>query len=140
MANPANPPHLLLDTNAILRYLLCDVKDQADRVQTRLSQAQAGLLILEIHPLILAETIFVLESFYAETSAEIAKTLITFLNTPGIRMQEEHRVREALARYAISNVGFVDSYLSILGVETSFPILSFDKGLDRFKDIRRVEK
>jgi predicted nucleic-acid-binding protein len=140
MPGATGVPHLLLDTNAILRYLLNDIPEQAERVQVRLDQARAGTLILEIHPLILSETVFVLESFYEEPKEKIAEALNTFLNTPGIRMHEERRVREALSRYAATNGGFVDSYLGTLGAETSFSILSFDKGLDKLKDIRRVEK
>jgi predicted nucleic acid-binding protein len=140
MANPANPAHLLLDTNAILRYLRNDIPKQADAVRARLIEAQAGRLIIDVHPLILAEALFVLQSFYKQPSRKIASVLQTFLNTPGIRIQEESRVREALTRYADKNVSFIDAYLAALGAETSHPIFSFDQGLDKFKDIQRVEK
>lgn len=140
MPNPARPPHLHLDTNAILRYLRNDVPRQAEAVRARLSQAQSGRLIIEIHPLIIAEVLFVLQSFYGQPRERIASVLQIFLDTPGIRTQEEARVREALDRYASHNVSFIDAFLATLGAETSHPIFSFDRDLDKFKDVRRVEK
>jgi predicted nucleic-acid-binding protein len=140
MADPARPPHLFLDANAILRYLRDDVPVQANAVRLRLIQAQAGRLVLEIHPLILAEVLFVLQSFYAVPRQKIAAVLTTFLDTPGIKMHEERRVREAFTRYLKNKVSFIDAYLAVLGAEFSWEILSFDKGLDKFRDIRRIEK
>ncbi|MCE0521671.1 MAG: PIN domain-containing protein [Methylacidiphilales bacterium] len=140
MPNPTGPPHLHFDTNAILRYLRNDVPEQANAVETRLLQAQAGGLIIDVHPLVLAEVLFVLKSNYALSRERIVSALLTFLNTPGIHVPEEARIRNALARYRDHNVGFIDAFLATLGAETSHPIFSFDRGLDKFKDIRRVEK
>lgn len=140
MPNPTSPPHLHFDTNAILRYLRNDVPDQANAVETRLLQAQSGGLIIDVHPLVLAEVLYVLKSNYALPRERIASVLLTFLNTPGIRLQEDARFRNALSRYVDKNVSFIDAFLATLGAETSHPIFSFDKGLDKFKDIRRVEK
>jgi predicted nucleic-acid-binding protein len=140
MANATKPPHVLLDANAILRYVRNDVPAQANAVRARLVEAQAGRLVMELHPLVLAEVLFVLESFYSVPREKIAAVLTTFLDTPGIKMHEEERIREALVRYAEKKVSFVNAYLAAFGAETSFAIFSFDKGLDKFKDIQRLEK
>jgi predicted nucleic-acid-binding protein len=140
MPDPSAAPHLHFDANAILRYLRNDVPAQAHAVQLRLIEAQAGRLVIEIHPLVLAEVLFVLKSNYSSPRERSASTLLTFLNTPGIRVPEERRIREALVRYRDHNVSFIDAFLATLGAETSHPIFSFDRGLDKFKDIRRVEK
>jgi predicted nucleic acid-binding protein len=140
MPDPLHPPHLHLDANAILRFLHNDIPAQANALEARLLQAQAGRLVLELHPLVLAEVVFVLQSFYRQPRPVIVSLLLTFLNTPGVHLSEERRVREALSRYAQKNVSFVDAFLATLGAETSYPIFSFDRGLDKFNDIRRVEK
>ena len=140
MPNPTAPPHIHFDANAILRYLRFDISSQANAVEGRLIQARAGRLIIHIHPLVLAEVIFVLKSNYSQPREKIASKMLTFLDTPGIVVSEEDRFRNALARYQDTNVSFVDAFLATLGAETSHPIFSFDRGLDKFKDIRRVEK
>jgi len=37
-------------------------------------------------------------------------------------------------------VSFIDAFIAELAAEASIPVFSFDRGLDKFKDIRRVEK
>lgn len=140
MPNPTKPPRLFLDTNAILRYLCNDVPEQADAVEKRLSQAQSGHLVIETHPLILAEALFVLQSFYSQPRDKIVAGLLGFLETPGVRMPEERRVRKALDRYLTTNVSFIDAFIAELAAEASVPLFSFDRDLDKFKDIRRIEK
>ena len=132
--------HLLLDANAILRYLRNDVPAQAEAVQVRIEQARAWRLVLEIHPLILSEVVFVLESFYSVPRRQIAAVLRIFLDTPGIKLHKDVRMQETLKRYAGRNTSFIDAYLAALGAETAHEIFSFDKGLDKFQDIRRVER
>jgi predicted nucleic-acid-binding protein len=140
MPNPTGSPHIHFDANAILRYLRFDIPSQANAVEERLIQARAGRLIINIHPLVLAEVIFVLKSNYSQPREKIVSKMITFLDTPGIVVSEEGRFRDALARYQDTNVSFVDAFLATLGAETSYPVFSFDRGLDKFKDIRRIEK
>jgi predicted nucleic-acid-binding protein len=140
MPNPTAPPHIHLDANAILRYLRFDIPAQANAVEARLIQARAGRLIIDVHPLVLSEVIFVLKSVYAQPRDRIASAMLTFLNTPGLVVSEEACFRKALARYQVTNVSFVDAFLAALGSETAHPIFSFDRGLDKFKDIRRIEK
>ena len=140
MPHPALLSRLHFDANPILRYLRNDVPEQATAVRARLAQAQSGQLVIEIHPLVLAEVLFVLKSHYAVPREKLATVLLTFLNTPGIHVPEEERIRKALARYRDTNVSFIDAFLATLGAETSHPVFSFDRGLDKFKDIRRIEK
>ena len=140
MSSPTNPPHIHLDANGILRYLLDDIPEQAAAIGARLLQAQSGRLIIEVHTLVLAEVVFVLTSHHRHSRKKIAERLLTFLDTPGVRMQEESLVRKALKSYAEKNVSFVDAFLVTLSAETSHPVFSFDRGLNKFKDIRWVEK
>jgi predicted nucleic-acid-binding protein len=140
MPDPSDLPRLHLDANAILRYLRRDNREQSDAVRARLSEARAGRLAVEVHILIVAEVIYVLESFYEESRQRIASVMLTFLDTPGLHFSEKSLLREALHRYHDTNVSFVDAFLAALGAGTSYPVFSFDRGLDKFKDIRRIEK
>jgi len=140
MPHPAPPTHLHFDTNAISRYLRKDVPEQVAAVRARMAQAQTGALVIDVHPLVLAEVLYVLKSNYDQPRERIATTLLRFLDLPGIRVPEEDRVRKALVRYRDTNVSFIDAFLATLAAETCHAIFSFDRGLDKFKDIRRVEK
>ncbi len=136
----SNPRQIHLDANAILRFLLYDIPLQADAVEARIIQARAGTLVIHIHPLVFAEVVFVLESYYAQPRSKIVLELMKFLNTAGLRFSEEAHLRDALYRYRDKNVSFVDAFLATLGAETSYPVFSFDRGLDKFKDVERIDR
>jgi len=140
MPADSNPRQIHFDANAILRFLLYDIPPQADAVEARIAQARAGNLIIHVHPLVFAEVVFVLESYYALPRSKIVEELTKFLNTTGLRFSEDVRIRDALLRYRDKNVSFVDAFMASVSAETSRPLFSFDRGLDKFKDIRRVEK
>jgi predicted nucleic acid-binding protein len=140
MAGDAPTPQIHLDANAILRFLRFDIPAQANAVEARIIQARSGRMIIHVHPLVMSEVVFVLESYYAHPRQKIVSDLMIFLNTPGLHFFEETRLRDALLRYRDKNVSFVDAFLASLGAETSHPVFSFDRGLDKFKDVRRIER
>ena len=133
-------PRLLFDANPLLRFLRNDVPEQAAAVRTKMIQAQSGQLIIDIHPLVLSEVVYVLKSNYAQPREQIADALLPLLDIAGFHVLEADRVRKALIRYRNTNVSFIDAFLATLSAETSHPVFSFDRGLDKFKDIRRVNK
>ena len=76
MPDPTQPARLHFDANAILRYLLNDNIGQAEAAAKRIAQARAGQAIIDVHPLVLAEVIYVLQSYYSATRGEIASAIL----------------------------------------------------------------
>jgi predicted nucleic acid-binding protein len=76
MPGHRSPPQIHLDANAILRFLRFDIPSQANAVESRLVQARSGALIIHIHPLVLAEVVFVLESNWSPTTPSQDKKLL----------------------------------------------------------------
>jgi len=62
---------LSIDTNVIVRYLLDDVKSQADEVERLFEQAKKGEMELVLSPVVIAETTFVLETYYHQSIVEM---------------------------------------------------------------------
>jgi predicted nucleic acid-binding protein len=56
-----------------------------------------------------------------------------------LRLAERDRLLDALGRVQSSGVHLVDAYLAALAAETKQPVASFDRDLDRFKDVTRFE-
>jgi hypothetical protein len=44
-----------------------------------------------------------------------------------------------LARHRDHNIHFADAYLAAAGAESGLSVASFDRDLDKFKDVRRFE-
>jgi predicted nucleic acid-binding protein len=133
------PTRLVVDTNVLVRFFTGQPADMAEAAKTLVKDAEQGKVVLEIVPVIVAETLYTLESYYGLERKTVAQTLLSFLDSPGVRLHEKARLRDALERHRDNNVHFADAYLAATAAELEIAVASFDRDLDRFKDIRRVE-
>ncbi len=129
----------LADTNVLVRFFTGDPPAQARKAQALVAAADAGEIELEIFPLILAEIVYTLESFYGMDRREVVEGLQRFIASRGVRAHERERVVDALERHARHNVHFADDYLAAAGAELDRRVASFDRDFDKFKDVKRVE-
>ena len=97
--------------------------------------SDAGRLSLVVLPTVLAESVFVLESFYEHPRNAIADALRLLLLSPGIECSDRNACVEALDRYAQTKLHFVDCLVAAHAVEQAIPIATFDKGISRFSDV-----
>lgn len=126
----------LVDTNLIVRYLVQDHEKHA-RVAGRLFEAcDLGDLVIVVLPAVLAECVFVLESFYERSRRDIASALNTLISSPGVEMSEAEIHLEALNRYQRTKVHFVDCLIAATAVTESTPVAMFDEDLRKFTDVR----
>ncbi len=105
-----------IDTNVLLRYLTQDDARQsplATRFVERLSDQYPGHVSL----VTLAEMVWVLESRFRATSAEVAETVTELLSDPRFSVQEDHAVWLALEAVERSNVDLPDALIAYLNSE-----------------------
>jgi predicted nucleic acid-binding protein len=131
--------HLVVDTNVLVRFFTGQPPDMAAKAKNLVTQADAGDVVLEILPLIVAETVYTLESYYEMDRKVVATSLRTFLQSRGVKAHERERVLDALQRHHDTNVHFADAYLAATGAELGLSVSSFDRDLDKFDDVTRVE-
>jgi predicted nucleic-acid-binding protein len=130
-----------VDTNLFIRYLTNDDPALADRVEQLLDDAATGTVQLVTTELVIAETVWVLESSYHLKNARIAPLVRGILATPGVEVINGDLVGKALVMYELQNIDFVDAYIAALmdkqGIQD---IYSYDrKHLSRIKNINRKE-
>jgi predicted nucleic acid-binding protein len=128
-----------VDTNVIVRFLTGQPPDLAAAAKTLVESADAGATVLEVLPVIVAETVYTLESFYEMDRKDVASKLLVFLQSRGIKAHERERVLDALARHRDHNIHFADAYLAAAGADSGLSVASFDRDLDKFKDVHRFE-
>lgn len=130
-----------VDTNLFIRYLTNDDPALADRVELLLDDAAAGTVRLVTTELVMAETVWVLESSYRLNPARIAPLLRGILATPGMEVINGDLVGKALVMYEFHNIDFVDAYIAALMEKQGISdIYSYDrKHLSRITTIRRKE-
>jgi predicted nucleic acid-binding protein len=130
-------PRYIVDSNVLLRFFTGEPQQLFQAAKALIENAEKGAIVLEIPVLVVAETAFTLESFYKQARKEVARVLIEFLKTPGIRIEERERLLEALGRVHATGVHLVDAYLAAMARAASIPVASFDRDFERFKDIER---
>lgn len=126
----------LIDTNLIVRYLVQD-HDKHARAAGRLFDAcDRGDVVIVVLPVVLAECVFVLESFYRHPRTDIAFALRRFISSPGIEVSEVTVHLDALNRYKGTKAHFVDCLIAATAVAKKVPVSTFDQDFRKFADVR----
>jgi predicted nucleic acid-binding protein len=129
-----------VDANVVVRFLTGDPPDMAQTAADLFAAADRGEIGLELDEIVLAETVWVLHSFYGQPAADIARTLQQLLSHAAIHVDDEALLIEALALFAEHNVDFADALLAArMRRRGTTDVVSFDRHFDRLPGIRRVE-
>jgi predicted nucleic-acid-binding protein len=125
-----------LDTNVLIRHLTGDPPAQARRATAFLERADELLL----PDLIVAEVVYVLESFYEVKRQRVAELVRAIIAFPAVVVADEPLLLRALEVYEVERIDFAEAYsvasTEASGVET---IASFDRAIDRVTTVRRIE-
>lgn len=129
----------LVDTNVLLRFLSGQPVKQAEAARRLFEAAALGDATLEISPVIVAETLYTLISFYEVDRKEAAGKVLALLRRRGVRVRDGIQVFAALKRLESANVGFADAFLAAGAADEGIPVASFDRDFDKFGDVERFE-
>ena len=130
---------LLLDTNVIVRFLTGDHPAHSPRSRNLFARAAAGDVTLVVTDLALAETAWVLQSFYSLDRNAITAALKDLIDSAGIEVENKATLLSALRNFAQTDVNFVDAYHAAVAAGESIAIASFDRDFDQFAGVKRVE-
>ena len=125
----------LIDTNLIVRYLVQDHPRHAQAANKLFAACDQGEITLVLLPAVLAEAVFVLESFYKKQRIDIAAALKLLLGSPGIEIPEPIVHADALDRYSKTKVHFVDCLIAAHAAVSKLPIATFDSDFKKFPDV-----
>lgn len=126
----------LIDTNLIVRHLVQDHALHAKAAGQLFEASDRGEITLVILPAVLAECVFVLESFYQHPRADIARVLSDLISSPGLELEDLPAHLDALKRYGATRVHFVDCMVAATAVARGFRVATFDQDFQKFADVR----
>jgi predicted nucleic-acid-binding protein len=108
----------------------------ASRATAALAREQQLLLT----DLVLAECVYVLESFYEVERPRVAELMRSALSLPSIKTIDPASLLRALEIYELDRVDFAEAYLVAQAEATGVgEVLSFDRSIDRIKSVTRRE-
>ena len=122
---------VLLDTNVILRFLRHDQPQHYAYVRKLFQEAEKGTIDCYIDPVVLAETIWTLASFYKVSRFEITTKLETLLVQKWMVNEHKQTLLSALHQYQETNLDYIDCWLLAVSDERNIPIETFDKKLQK---------
>jgi predicted nucleic-acid-binding protein len=119
----------ILDTNAIIKYLLKDNVNQFKIVQDLMEKVRLGQEHAVILESVLTEYVYVLIKFYKIPGAEVADKLINLLNYRGIVNKDKEDFIFALKFFSANNLAIVDCIALTKAKKNKYKLFSFDKKL-----------
>jgi predicted nucleic-acid-binding protein len=122
---------VLVDTNAILRYLLKDVPDLYAKAEGLFARVRTGEQAIEITEGVLAETVYVLLKYYRVPKEQAVETLSALLLYKGIAARSRSEYLEALSLFGRTRLDFVDCLLAARAKARSMKVFTFDKELSK---------
>lgn len=119
----------------IIRHLTGDPPAQAARATAALASAERLLLT----DLVVAECVYVLESFYEVERTRIAELMRAAIALPSIGVLDAPLLRRALEVYAEDRLDFAEAYLVAQAEATGVSaVLTFDRAVDRVATVERI--
>src|SRR6185312_12762366 len=125
-----------VDTNILIRHLTGEPPAMATAA-TEFLRSQSELFLAD---LIVAETIYVLESFYETARPLIAAIVRSLLATHSVVVVDRAVLLRAVEVYEVDRLDFAEAYLVACAESTGIGcVASFDRSIDRVATVRRIE-
>jgi len=126
----------LVDANLIVRFLVQDHERHARAAAKLFEACDRGDVVIAVLPAVLAECVFVLESFYEHPRGAIAAALGRLISSPGVEMNGLAIHLDALERYQRTKIHFVDCLVAATAAAEDTPVATFDQDFRKFADVR----
>ena len=125
-----------IDSNILVRHLTGDPRKMAANA-TRYLESAPDLLLTD---LVVAETVYVLESFYEAPREQIAVAIRSVIAFDSIVTVDPALLRRAVEVYETDRLDFAEAYLVANAESTGVNrVASFDKSIDRVTTVERIE-
>lgn len=125
-----------VDTNILVRHLTGDPPDLAERATAYLGTERELLLT----DLVAAETVYVLESFYAAPRDQVGEAVRSLVAFDSIICVDPALLLRAVEVYETDRIDFAEAYLVACAETTGIgTVVSFDRSIDRVSTIERIE-
>jgi predicted nucleic acid-binding protein len=125
-----------VDTNVLVRHLTGDPPSIAARATAYLGTERE----LFLTDLVVAETVYVLESFYEAPRGQVAQAVRSLVAFDSVICVDPSLLLRAIEVYESDRIDFAEAYLVACAESTGVgKVASFDRSIDRVDTIERIE-
>lgn len=122
---------LCLDTNVLIRFLRADHPELSQKAKEIFLKAQKGEIRIYLDEVIVAESVWLLSSFYKIERKEIALQLQELVSQEWIVNPRKKVILESLSLFLETNLHFVDCWIACINKSISGELKTFDKKLKK---------
>lgn len=128
----------VIDTNLLVRYLTEDDPSKANDVKRLLLKAAQGEIKLLVPSVVIAELVWVLQSYYKLDRKEIVPLLNAILHTHGVEVSDKPVVSNAISLFMAGTVDFIDAWIVAFAKAADVrSVYTFDR--KHFKGIAEID-
>lgn len=129
---------IFIDTNVFLRFFVADVEDFYQRAKGLFERAEKGEIRLVTSDMVIAEIVWVLESYYGFKKEEVRTVVETLLHSKGLKVINSDLIEKAIINYVDLDVDFIDAYNgALMKVKGYNEVVTFDeKHFQKLEGIR----
>ena len=121
---------IALDTNVIVRFLVAYDAAQTERAAALLRRGPDAGEAFFVGDVVLAEVVWVLQSRYRSSRADIGRALRALLEAEHLQFESTERCLRALRRYQAGQGGFADYLIAERAADASCSaVATFDRAL-----------
>ena len=125
-----------VDTNILVRHLTGDPPPMAKRATDFLASRSE----LYLADLVVAETVYVIESFYKAPRDQVATAMRSLISMRSMITVDPALLLRAIEVYEVDRLDFAEAYLVACAESSGIgAIASFDKTIDRVTTVTRTE-
>lgn len=125
-----------VDTNLIVRHLVQDHEKHAKAAEKLFDACDRGDVVVVVLPAVLAECVFVWESFHEHPRADIASALGRLISRPGVEINNAAMHLNATDRYRKTKVHLVDCLIAATAATENMAVASLDLHFRKFTGVR----
>jgi predicted nucleic-acid-binding protein len=116
----------LVDANIVLRYILWDHEELAEKAREIIEQEE---IVIPFE--VIAEVVYVLEGVYEVERREIQEGVLGLLEYPNVRTADRDVLKQAFQIFIEKKLDFVDALLVGYHNAKRAKVFSFDKKLNK---------
>jgi predicted nucleic acid-binding protein len=125
-----------VDTNVLVRHLTGDPPEMAARA-TEFLETATELLLTD---LVVAETVYVLESFYETPRDQVVEAIRSLIVFDSVVCVDAALLLRAVELYEVHRIDFAEAYLAACAESSGIAsVASFDRSFDRVASVVRIE-
>mgnify|MGYP001597909986 CR=1 FL=1 len=122
---------ICIDTNIVIRFLQADHPELSAKSREIILGAESGKYRIYFDEIMIAETIWVLTSFYKQDKKEICNLLLKLVSKNWLVNPRKNLILRSLKLCAFANLSYIDSWIAEVSTANKIKLETFDKDLKK---------